>query len=109
MLKSLLMLSRTMQEQSEDLIGKHKNDTNDDYDSPVSEVSERRPGRGRGTMCRSIGSVESKDMQLAGDFAPVKRGREGMKRGRKGSEEEEREEEREEGMEGRGEKWREYK
>ena len=44
--------------------------------SPVSVVSERKPGRGRGTMCSSMGSVESKDMQLAGDFSPVKRGEE---------------------------------
>ena len=27
-------------------------------------------GRGRGTMCSSMGSVESRDMQLAGDFMP---------------------------------------
>ena len=36
-------------------------------------------------MCSSMGSVESKDMQLAGDFSPVKRGREGE--GREGGRE----------------------
>jgi hypothetical protein len=43
---------------------------------PVSvSVPVPEGGRGRGTMCSSMGSVESRDMQLAGDFMPGKEGR----------------------------------